>query len=425
MIPVLFGALILLLVVGAQVGVALGIVAWLGAIGSGVPTVVVPQRFFTVLDSFPLISAPLFILAGGLMEYGGVSRRLVSFAMALVGPIRGSLGMVVLVSTTMMSGVSGSSTADTVAIGSVTISAMKKRGYPAGLATSIAAASGASASLVPPSIDMIILGSVVNISIAALFIAGLVPAIVNGLFVMGITYLFALRLGLATEPWMGLAGILKAGRAAFLPLVMPVIILGGILTGVFTPTEAAVVAVVYAFFLAAVVYRELKLRDLPKIAYFTVRTTGVVALVIAAASAFAWVLTALRIPQQLTALVVSVTTEPWQFLLLVNVLLLVLGTFLEAIPIIIIMGPILYPVALSFGIDPIHFGIIIMANTGVGFIMPPMGVCLYAAMAISGLRLSRILGYLFPYILGLVASLMVITYVPAFSLWLPRLMIGK
>jgi C4-dicarboxylate transporter DctM subunit len=425
MIPVLFGALILLLVVGAQVGVALGIVAWLGAIGSGVPTVVVPQRFFTVLDSFPLISAPLFILAGGLMEYGGVSRRLVSFAMALVGPIKGSLGMVVLVSTTMMSGVSGSSTADTVAIGSVTISAMRKRGYPAGLATSIAAASGASASLVPPSIDMIILGSVVNISIAALFIAGLVPAIVNGLFVMGITYLFALRLGLATEPWMGLAGILKAGRAAFLPLVMPVIILGGILSGVFTPTEAAVVAVVYAFFLAAVVYRELKLRDLPKIAYFTVRTTGVVALVIAAASAFAWVLTALRIPQQLTALVVSVTTEPWQFLLLVNVLLLVLGTFLEAIPIIIIMGPILFPVAQSFGIDPIHFGIIIMANTGVGFIMPPMGVCLYAAMAISGLRLSRILGYLFPYILGLVASLMVITYVPAFSLWLPRLMIGK
>jgi C4-dicarboxylate transporter DctM subunit len=425
MIPVLFGALILLLVVGAQVGVALGIVAWLGAIGSGVPTVVVPQRFFTVLDSFPLISAPLFILAGGLMEYGGVSRRLVSFAMALVGPIKGSLGMVVLVSTTMMSGVSGSSTADTVAIGSVTISAMRKRGYPAGLATSIAAASGASASLVPPSIDMIILGSVVNISIAALFIAGLVPAIVNGLFVMGITYLFALRLGLATEPWMGLAGILKAGRAAFLPLVMPVIILGGILFGVFTPTEAAVVAVVYAFFLAAVVYRELKLRDLPKIAYFTVRTTGVVALVIAAASAFAWVLTALRIPQQLTALVVSVTTEAWQFLLLVNVLLLVLGTFLEAIPIIIIMGPILYPVAQSFGIDPIHFGIIIMANTGVGFIMPPMGVCLYAAMAISGLRLSRILGYLFPYILGLVASLMVITYVPAFSLWLPRLMIGK
>ena len=425
MIPLLFGALILLLVAGAQVGVALGIVAWLGAVGSGVPTVVVPQRFFTVLDSFPLISAPLFILAGGLMEYGGVSRRLVNFAMALVGPIKGSLGMVVLVSTTMMSGVSGSSTADTVAIGSVTISAMRKRGYPAGLATSIAAASGASASLVPPSIDMIILGSVVNISIAALFIAGLVPAIVNGLFVMGITYLFALRLGLATEPWMGLAGILSAGRAAFLPLVMPVIILGGILSGVFTPTEAAVVAVVYAFFLAAIVYRELTLRDLPKIAYFTVRTTGVVALVIAAASAFAWVLTALRIPQHLTALVVSVTTEPWQFLLLVNVLLLVLGTFLEAIPIIIIMGPILYPVAQSFGIDPIHFGIIIMANTGVGFIMPPMGVCLYAAMAISGLRLSKILAYLFPYILGLVASLMVITYVPAFSLWLPRLMIGK
>jgi len=425
MIPFLFGALILLLVAGAQVGVALGIVAWLGALGSGVPAVIVPQRFFTVLDSFPLISAPLFILAGGLMEYGGVSRRLVNFAMALVGPIKGSLGMVVLVSTNMMSGVSGSSTADTVAIGSVTISAMRKRGYPAGLATAIAAASGASASLVPPSIDMIILGSVVNISIAALFIAGLVPAIVNGLFVMAITYLFAIRLGLATEPWAGLAGILKAGREAFLPLVMPVIILGGILSGVFTPTEAAVVAVAYAFVLAAVVYRELKLRDLPKIAYFTVRTTGVVALVIAAASAFAWVLTALRIPQHLTELVVSVTTEPWQFLLLVNVLLLVLGTFLEAIPIIIIMGPILYPVAQSFGIDPIHFGIIIMANTGVGFIMPPMGVCLYAAMAISGLRLSKILPFLFPYILGLIASLMVITYVPAFSLWLPRLMIGK
>src|SRR5436309_2825396 len=226
MIPFLFGALILLLVAGAQVGVALGIVAWLGAVGSGVPTVVVPQRFFTVLDSFPLISAPLFILAGGLMEYGGVSRRLVNFAMALVGPIKGSLGMVVLVSTTMMSGVSGSSTADTVAIGSVTISAMKRRGYPPGLATSIAAASGASASLVPPSIDMIILGSVVNVSIASLFIAGLVPAMVNGVFVMALTYLLAIRHGLATEAWIGRAGLLKAGRDALLPLLMPVIFLG-------------------------------------------------------------------------------------------------------------------------------------------------------------------------------------------------------
>jgi C4-dicarboxylate transporter, DctM subunit len=424
-IALLFGALVLLLLAGAQVGVALGIVAWLGSVWSGVPGVVVPQRFFTVLDSFPLISAPLFILAGGLMEVGGVSRRLVNFAMALVGPIRGSLGMVVLVSTNMMSGVSGSSTADTVAIGSVTIPAMRKRRYPPGLATAIAAASGASASLVPPSIDMIILGSVVNVSIASLFIAGLVPAIVNGLFVMALTYFFAIRQGLPTEAWVGLAGLWKAGQEAFLPLVMPVIILGGILSGVFTPTEAAVVAVVYAFFLAAVVYRELKIRDIPKIAYFTVRTTGVVALVIAAASAFAWVLTALRIPQHLTAVVVSLTSEPWQFLLIVNVLLLILATFLEAIPIIIIMGPILYPVAESFGIDPVHFGIIIMANTGVGFIVPPMGVCLYAAMAISGLRLSKVLPFLFPYILALIGSLMVITYVPGFSLWLPRLMIGK
>ena len=421
--PVLFGALVLLLLAGAQVGIALGMVAWLGAMWSGVPGVIVPQRFFTILDSFPLIAAPLFILAGGLMEYGGVSRRLVNFAMALVGPIRGSLGMVVLVSTTLMSGVSGSSTADTVAIGSVTISAMRKRGYAPGLATAIAAASGASASLVPPSIDMIILGSVVNVSIAALFIAGLVPAIVNGLFVMALTYLFALRHGLATEPWAGWAALRTAAREASLPLVMPVIILGGILSGVFTPTEAAVVAVVYAFVLAAFVYRELKLADLPKIAYFTVRTTGVVAVVIAAASAFAWVLTALRIPQSVTAFVVGITHEPWQFLLIVNVLLLVLGTFLEAIPIIIIMGPILYPVAQSFGIDPVHFGIIVMANTGVGFIMPPMGVCLYAAMAISGLRLSKVIPFLLPYILALIASLMVITYVPEFSLWLPRLIV--
>ena len=423
MTAVLFGALALLLLAGAQVGVALALVAWLGAIRSGVPSVLVPQRFFTILDSFPLIAAPLFILAGGLMEYGGVSRRLVNFAMALVGPIRGSLGMVVLVSTTLMSGVSGSSTADTVAIGSVTISAMRRRGYPGGLATAIAAASGASASLVPPSIDMIILGSVVNVSIASLFIAGLIPAVVNGLFVIALTYVYAVRLGLATEPWAGWAGLARAARDASLPLVMPIIVLGGILSGAFTATEAAVVAVLYALFLAAVVYRELKLADLPKIAYFTIRTTGVVALVIAAASAFAWVLTALRIPESVTVLMVSLTKEPWQFLLIVNLLLLVLGTFLEAIPIIIIMAPILFPVAQKFGIDPIHFGTIVIANLGVGFITPPLGVCLYAAMAISGLRLSKVFGFLLPYIIVLIASLMVITYVPGFSLWLPRLMV--
>ena len=423
MTALLFAALAVLLLAGAQVGVALALVAWLGAVNSGVPSVIVPQRFFTILDSFPLIAAPLFILAGGLMEYGGVSRRLVNFAMALVGPIRGSLGMVVLVSTTLMSGVSGSSTADTVAIGSVTISAMRRRGYPAGLATAIAAASGASASLVPPSIDMIILGSVVNVSIASLFIAGLIPALVNGLFVMALTYIYATRLGLATEPWAGWRGLGQAALNASLPLGMPVIVLGGILSGAFTATEAAVVAVFYALFLAAVVYRELKLTDLPKIAYFTVRTTGVVALVIAAASAFAWVLTALRIPESVTVLMVSITKEPWQFLLIVNVLLLLLGTFLEAIPIIIIMAPILFPVAQKFGIDPIHFGTIIIANLGVGFITPPLGVCLYAAMAISGLRLSKVFGFLLPYIIALVVSLMIITYVPGFSLWLPRLMV--
>lgn len=423
MTALLFAALAVLLLAGAQVGVALALVAWLGAVNSGVPSVIVPQRFFTILDSFPLIAAPLFILAGGLMEYGGVSRRLVNFAMALVGPIRGSLGMVVLVSTTLMSGVSGSSTADTVAIGSVTISAMRRRGYPAGLATAIAAASGASASLVPPSIDMIILGSVVNVSIASLFIAGLIPALVNGLFVMALTYIYATRLGLATEPWAGWRGLGRAALNASLPLGMPVIVLGGILSGAFTATEAAVVAVFYALFLAAVVYRELKLTDLPKIAYFTVRTTGVVALVIAAASAFAWVLTALRIPESVTVLMVSITKEPWQFLLIVNVLLLLLGTFLEAIPIIIIMAPILFPVAQKFGIDPIHFGTIIIANLGVGFITPPLGVCLYAAMAISGLRLSKVFGFLLPYIIALVVSLMIITYVPGFSLWLPRLMV--
>ena len=423
MTALLFAALAVLLLAGAQVGVALALVAWLGAVNSGVPSVIVPQRFFTILDSFPLIAAPLFILAGGLMEYGGVSRRLVNFAMALVGPIRGSLGMVVLVSTTLMSGVSGSSTADTVAIGSVTISAMRRRGYPAGLATAIAAASGASASLVPPSIDMIILGSVVNVSIASLFIAGLIPALVNGVFVMALTYIYATRLGLATEPWAGWRGLGQAALNASLPLGMPVIVLGGILSGAFTATEAAVVAVFFALFLAAVVYRELKLTDLPKIAYFTVRTTGVVALVIAAASAFAWVLTALRIPESVTVLMVSITKEPWQFLLIVNVLLLLLGTFLEAIPIIIIMAPILFPVAQKFGIDPIHFGTIIIANLGVGFITPPLGVCLYAAMAISGLRLSKVFGFLLPYIIALVVSLMIITYVPGFSLWLPRLMV--
>jgi len=380
-----------------------------------------PQKFISGLDSFPLLAIPLFILAGQLMAKGGLARRIVDLSLVFVGHIRGGLGLVVIFSTMLMSGISGSPAANTAAIGSISLPAMKQREYPDGFATAILAAAGGVSTLVPPAIDLIIIGVIANISISALFAAGVLPALLCGIAIMLLANHKARKLNLPlVEPMTGHEK-LKTLCDGLLPILMVLIILGGIYGGVFTPTEAAAVAVVYGFFVAFFVYKELKLRDLPEVLLKTCSLTGVVLLVLATASIFSFVLTFEGIPLAMAEALTEHAVNWIIFILFVHILFFVLGMLMDCLPPILILMPILVPVAAAMGIDPIHFGIIVAANVGLGMVSPPVGICLFVACGVGDTPLERVVRPLLPFLLVLVISLMVITFVPQLTLFLPTL----
>lgn len=420
---VLFIAFFGLLLLSVPVGISMGVASVLSLMYQGNSLLtIVAQKMFTGLDSFPLLAVPFFVLAGSLMETGGISTRLVRFAGVLVGHIRGGLGHVVIVGTIFFSGISGSSAADTAAIGSIMIPSMVKRGYPRPLATAIVAAAGGMGVLIPPCIVMVLYGIGANVSIGYLFAAGFLPGALMGVSLMIMVYFLAKREGWPQEARASCGDMLSATRDAILPLLMPIIILGGILSGVFTATEAAVVAVVYGAFLSLVVYRELKPKDIPAILGSSARLTGVIMLMVGMSSTFAWVLTTQRVPQMLTEAMLGLSREPWMFLVFVNILFLIKGTFMDATPAIIIFTPILYPVSQKLGIDPVHFGIVLVANLGLGFITPPVGSCLYVAASIGKTSIEEVAKRILPFYGMMFVALMAITYWPDMTLFVPRLL---
>jgi C4-dicarboxylate transporter DctM subunit len=423
LIALTFGLFFALMAIGVPISFAFGIAgaALLPLVGGSNILAMVPQRVMVSLDAFVLLAVPMFILAGTIMGTGGVADRLVKLAMAFVGPIRGGLGMVVIVSTVFFSGVSGSSNADTAAIGSITLPAMRRRGYPVPLATAIVAAGGATAVLIPPVIDLVLIGAIANISIAALFAAGIVPGILNAISIVALTYFIARRLNLPTEPRLSLREMARALVAGIPALGMALIILGGILGGVFTPTEAAAIAVVYGLLVSAFVYRDLKWSAMPRILSTTVRITGIVFLLLGLGSVFGWLLNFIRLPQAVGEWMASIP-DPVIFLLVVNVVFFLVGMFLETLPVLVVLMPILTPVAANLGIHPVHFGILVEANLAVGFITPPVGSVLYTACALARLPLEAVIKPLLPYIFVLAAMVLVITYVASLSLFLPRLL---
>lgn len=422
---VLLGGFVILILVGAPISLSLGVSSVMALIVKGsIPMVTVLQVMLTPLDSFPYLAVPLFILAGGLMETGGISLRLIRFASVLVGWIRGGLGLTTIVGTLLFSDISGSSAADTAAIGGIAIPAMRRKGYPVELATVIVAASGSAAVLVPPCITMVIYGFVTGTSIAALFAAGLLPGILMGLSIMVWTFFLARRLDLPADPFPTLGEVVRATWGVLLPMCMPVIILGGILGGIFTVTESAVVAVIFGFIVSVGIYKEMKLQQIPKIILDTASTTGIVMLLAACASIFAWIVAAENVPGMIGAQITQMSNRPFVFLIITNIILLILGTMMDSAAAILIMMPILFPIAMRMGIDPVHYGIIATANLGVGFITPPVGACLFVACSISNLPIDRVVKPLIPYILSLIGALMLITYVPYFVLLLPRVLLG-
>lgn len=413
------------LVVGLPIAASLVLASGVGVFAEGrLPVTVLAQRIFTGLDSFPLLAAPLFILAGSIMEVGGISARITALAQAIVGHIRGGLGMVVIFATMLFSGVSGSSTADTAAIGSVMIPAMERRGYPKAFSTAVVAAAGGMGILIPPSIIMIIYGLLTNTSIAALFVAGIVPGVLTCVAGMIATYAIARRENLPVEARFSMRTLGEALKRSFWAIFMPVIILGGILIGIFTVTEAAVVAVVYGWIVAMFVYRELHWRDLPRILVDSGVVTGLVMLVVGVASVFGWLLTSQQVPLKVTAALSAVSDNPLFFLLLVNIVFLLIGCVFEVTAALIMTVPVLMPVALAYGIDPVHLGVVITANMGIGLVTPPVGICLYVACSISHVPMNLAARALAPLLAVMIATLFVITYVPAITLFLPRLLLG-
>lgn len=415
--------LVLTMLMGVPVGMCLAITALVGMLAiSPDVLIMLPQKFISGLDSFPLLAIPLFVLAGQLMAQGGLARRIVEMSMVFVGQIRGGLGLVVIFSTMLMSGISGSPAANTAAIGSVAVPEMKKQQYPAGFSTALLAAAGGVSTLVPPAIDLIIIGVIANISISALFAAGVLPAVLCGLAIMVLAYRKAGKLELPLAEPMSRSKKFRTLRDGLLPVLMVLIILGGIYGGVFTPTEAAAVAVVYGFVVAFFIYKELKLRDLPEVLLKTCALTGVVLLVLAAAAMFSFVLTFESIPLEMADTITRYAFNWIIFILFVHILFFVLGMVMDCLPPILILMPILVPVAAAMGIDPVHFGIIVAANVGLGMVSPPVGICLFVSCGLADTPIERAVKPLLPFLVVLFVSLMVITFVPELSLFLPKLL---
>ena len=432
MFPVaLTASMLIFFTCAVPIAITLGMVSAMTMYGSGIPLQAMIQRMFAALDSFPLTAIPFFILAGALMEVSGISTRLVNFAQSLVGRATGGLGLVAVLSAMFFAAISGSSAATTAAIGGILIPAMAARGYSRPFATSVQASSGELGVIIPPSIPMIIfaLTAGVPVSIGDLFLAGILPGLLVAGGLMLTVYLVSKRKGygrakpgaagdgLSPQP-----GVWESFKAAILPLMLPVLILGGIYGGIFTPTEAAAAAVCFALIIGVVVFRTITVEKLLTALRSSLLNTVVILLIISAASVFGWVLTANRIPELISQVFVSISDNPLVFLLLINLLLLLVGMFLETGAAITVLAPILTPVALKMGIDPIHFGIVMIVNLAVGMTTPPVGVNLFVACQVAGLRIEHIIRSMLPFYLSLLICLAIITYLPGLSLWLPQLL---
>ena len=387
--------------------------------------ILVPKEMFTAIDKFPLAAIPFFILAGNLMETGGISRRLVEFAKSLVGGVQGGLPMTCVLTCMIFAAVSGSSVATTFAIGSILIPALIRHGYPTGYAAAVQATSAELGVVIPPSIPMILFGVAAEVSIGELFIAGFGPGILIGAALMLFVHLYCRYKGWGKDDGKGRLSVARATFSAGWALLMPVIILGGIYGGVFTPTEASVVAVFYALIIGLFIHRELRWADLLAVLRKSVISSAVIMFIIANAGLFAFLITRAGIPDAIGLWLKDILQSPGWFLLGVNAALFVIGMFIETSAAIIVLAPILVPVAMHFGIDPVHFGIIMVVNLALGMITPPFGVNLFAACTVAKISLDRIIGHLLPFVLVIIGCLMVITYVPSISLALRDAVFAK
>lgn len=461
----LIGTFLLLMILGLPVAVSMAGASLLFILISGsVPDVVIAQRMIAGVESFPLLAVPFFILAGNLMNIAGITGRIYNFAVALVGWMRGGLGQVNIIGSVVFAGMSGTAIADAAGLGTIEIKAMKDHGYETEFAVGVTAASATLGPIIPPSLPFVIYGMMANVSIGSLFLAGLIPGLVLTVLMMFTVAYYARRnnwggdvafdwkrlfgaglevlivLAFPLSIWlMTLAGVTpnlatgiafaallaldwKFNFSAVMALMAPVILIGGMTLGWFTPTEAAVAAVIWALFLGLVRYRSMTFRTLAKATFDTIETTASVLFIVTAASVFAWLLTTTQAAQTLTDAILSVTQNKWVFLLMANVLILIVGCFIDTIAAITILVPILLPIVLKLGIDPIHFGLIMTLNLMIGLLHPPMGMVLFVLARVARLSVERTTMAILPWLVPLFVALIAITYIPQITLWLPTAM---
>lgn len=424
-VTVMVVTFVAMLLLTAPVAFAIGVSAAIGLlIADAAPLLIVPQRIFAGADSFVLLAIPLFILAGALMETGGISARLVELARVLVGHVRGGLGMAVVVAEMFFSGISGSTVADVSAIGALMVPSLIRIGFKPDRAVAIVSASSAMGILIPPCLIMVIIAQIAGISVGALFLAGFVPAAVLALALMILIYIQARREGIGGEPRATWAQRGRALVRALVPLLMPVIVFGAILGGIADPTEAAVLAVAYAFIVGVFVYKEIRWSQLPKIFIDSAITSGVVIFMVGAASSFSWILAFEQVPAQLASLMLNVSSSPMVFFVLSITIFTLLAAVLEGLPAIIICLPIFLPIAVKFQIDPLHYSIVVVAATGLGLFLPPVGIGLYIASSFANLNADQTFRAMLPYTAVLALGILILMIFPWLTLIIPHLVFG-
>ncbi|MCJ7996470.1 TRAP transporter large permease [Rhizobium cremeum] len=420
---ILFGSFTVLMMIGMPIAFCLGISSLATALYLGLPPIVVFQQMNSGMNVFAMMAIPFFIFAGDLMVRGGIANRLIRFAAGIVGHLRGGLGQVNIVASTLFGGISGSAVADASAVGGLMIPQMAARGYDRGYAVNVTVNAAIIALMIPPSHNMILysISAGGNVSVADLFTAGIVPGILLAAALMVTAYVVARRRGYPSEPFPGFRKLGYYLLASLPGLLLIGIIFGGVRSGVFTATESSCIAVLYAFAVAVAVYRELDWKGFVEAVLQAVRTTAMVLLVIGTAAAFGWLMAFLQVQQGMVATISAISENPIVVLLLINIILLLLGTFMDMAPLVIITTPVLLPVVKAFGIDPVHFGVVMILNAGIGLNTPPVGTVLFVGCAVGGISIREAMRTIWPFFGASIAVLMLVTYVPALSLWLPSL----
>lgn len=417
----MFVSLIILLIIGVPVAVSLGTASLLYILLDGLPPTVLIHTMVSGVDAFPLLAVPFFILAGHLMNTAGITNKIFDFAKALVGWMHGGLGHVNIGASVIFAGMSGAAVADAGGLGAIEIKAMRDAGYDTDFSVGVTAASSTIGPIIPPSLPLVIYGVMASASIGELFAAGLVPGLLMAVSLMVMVAYYARKRNYPVDAKFSMSRLGSTFLTAFFPLLTPVIIIGGIVTGAFTPTESAVGAVMYSLFLGLFVYRSLTWRHLVRVSFDTIKTTSAIMLIVAAAAIFAWILTANQMAENLGGMLLGFTDNKYLILLIMMAITLAIGCFMETIAAITILVPVLLPIAINVGIDPVHLGIILILNLMIGLLTPPVGMVLYVLSQVSGVKFERCVVATMPFLVPLVIVLFAITMFPAISMWLPTL----